>query len=76
MTYKRVIARNDLSGDGYDVPTFVEGSTIASVKSILRGDLRRLESDQWDERHLQEYAAKTGLTPGQVKVVLDAFFGS
>lgn len=42
----------------------------------LAGDLRRLEGDQRDARHLLERAQRTGLTPDQVKAVLDDFFES
>lgn len=47
----------------------------ASCHAMIAGDLRRLEADQRDERHLAHYADQTGLTPDQVKAVLDLFFG-
>lgn len=40
----------------------------------IRGDLRRLENDQRDERHLAEYARMAGITTEQVRAVLDALF--
>jgi hypothetical protein len=43
-------------------------------RNHLAGDLRRLETDQRDLRHLKQYADRTGLTEGQVKAVLDLFF--
>jgi hypothetical protein len=41
---------------------------------MLAGDLRRLEADSRDERHLAHYARLAGVTPEQAKAVLDAFF--
>lgn len=61
MSYGRVVNRNGLTG-GYDA-------------GLIQGDLRRLEDDQRDDRHLEEYAAAAGITPAQAKLVLDAFFG-
>ena len=66
MTYKRVISRNMLTG-GYN-------DNIDDGRAFLRGDLRRLEEDQRDERHLAEYAKRTGVSRRKVKAVLDALF--
>lgn len=46
----------------------------AEWKNYLAGDLRRLESDQRDDRHLATYAARAGITPEQARTVLDALF--
>ena len=62
MTYGRVINRNYLQGE------YEQGAT--------QGDLRRLETDQRDEYHLGLYALHVGITPEQVKQVLDLFFGA
>ena len=89
MTYKRLVSRNALSGD-YAQPTdsFGEcitpsfhhtcqcGTTRNHLIGLISGDLRRLESDQRDEAHLSAYARIAGITPEQVKAVLDAFFSS
>lgn len=70
MTYRRVVARNQLHGD-YST----DRSNIHEVAaSFVAGDLRRLETDQRDKRHLTEYAKRTGLSKPKVKAVLDAFF--
>lgn len=39
-------------------------------------DIERLERDQRDEDHLNRYAELAGITPDQVKKVLDLFFES
>lgn len=65
MTYSRVVRRNQLIGT-YDDP---------GPLSPIRGDLRRLEADQRDEAHLNDYAEAAGITPAQVRTVLDRFFG-
>jgi hypothetical protein len=44
------------------------------VTNHLAGDMRRLEADQRDDRHLAEYAKRAGITPEQARAVLDAFF--
>lgn len=87
MTYQRVIRRNGLDratwpnpdDDPYvrNVPPDDDRNTL-SMGGLwaLAGDLRRLEQDQRDEWHLARYAEKAGITPEQVKTVLDAFFDS
>lgn len=107
MTYRRVLARNRLSGDYSAVPHDQSNLSLEMWRSMQRanaaewvrrsdktrtdlkpgeamefptpdritaGDLRRLEQDQRDERHLAQYAQRTGLTPSQCLAVLDAFF--
>lgn len=90
MTWRRVMSRNDLWGyyEGRSAreeqpgslwePLPGAGEPVPVVDkvtaSIVRGDLRRLEHDQRDDRHLSEYARRTGLTPAQCRAVLDAFF--
>jgi hypothetical protein len=44
------------------------------VLNRIAGDIRRLEADQRDERHIAEYAKRASVTPEQAKAVLDAFF--
>ena len=67
MTYRRVVMRNGLLEGGY--------ANTPDQLSMLCGDLRRLEIDQRDELHLAYYAQRAGITPEQVKAVLDVFFG-
>ena len=74
MSYARVVGRNRLDGEGYTDPCPMSGETPESVRSMIRGDMRRLEQDVRDERHLQEFAEVAGITPEQVKKVLDHFF--
>lgn len=51
-----------------------EGFDLGRQMNMFRGDLRRLENDQRDERHLAEYAKRAGVTPEQARAVLDALF--
>lgn len=64
MSYSRVVRRNQLAGD-YE-PNAPLG--------LIRGDLRRLEKDQRDEKHLAVYAERARITIAQAKQVLDDFF--
>lgn len=70
MTYRRVVARNQLHGDY--MTDRKESYEVAA--NFVAGDLRRLEVDQRDEHHLVEYASRAGVTPEQARAVLDAFF--
>ena len=74
MTYKRVVERNRLTGDGYNHPGSAAGETPDSLRSILKGDMRRLEQDQRDEAHLKMYASHAGISTEQARTVLDLFF--
>lgn len=67
MDYQRVVHRNDLTG-------YYDASDVTQGKSMIRGDLRRLESDQRDALHLACYAEACGVTEAQAQAVLDAFF--
>lgn len=69
MTYTRVLQRNRLEGD-YENPGPPPGDL-----SYIRGDLRRLEQDTVDERHLAEYAEIAGCHPEQVRRLFESFFG-
>jgi hypothetical protein len=73
-----VVGRNQLNGPGYTHTDPKTGALAVSeaeaVRSMIRGDMRRLEEDVRDERHLQEFAEVAGITPEQVKKVLDHFF--
>lgn len=71
MSYTRVVNRNGLAGEGYTVTTNEE---CEPVKSNIRGDMRRLEHDTVDERHLSMYAIEADITVEQVKKVFDLFF--
>lgn len=85
MTYLRVIGRSSLWGGEFaDQPDTVHWTMYSGFQpprpeqplytQTLKGDLRRLEHDQRDERHLAEYAKRAGITPEQARAVLDAFF--
>ena len=71
MTYKRMVGRNrlmgDYSGSRPDDPT-------EALRAGIAGDLRRLEQDQRDARHLPEYALAAGITEDQANKVLTMFF--
>jgi hypothetical protein len=78
MTYARLVGRNGLNGEGYnhtDPKTGVHAvGSEEVVRSMVRGDMRRLEHDQRDEQHLKLYAEHAGITTEQAKLVLDLFF--
>ena len=78
MSYSRMVGRNDLNGVGYDHTTTGSVSQqeglVGQVKSMIRGDMRRLEQDERDPVRLQQYADAAGITVEQVKKVLDVFF--
>lgn len=46
----------------------------SAYKNMAAGDMRRLESDSRDERHLARFARAAGITPEQAEAVLDLFF--
>jgi len=71
MTYWRVLWRNGLTGE-YQHTANPAGTEDG--RGMIRGDLRRLEQDQRDDLHLRKYADRAGITPAQVKVVLDLLF--
>jgi hypothetical protein len=73
MTYARLIKRWSLEGDDSDYPP-AEENDKNWLRGNIAGDLRRLENDQCDAAHLKAYADHAGLTPEQVRCVLDAFF--
>jgi hypothetical protein len=60
MHYHRVINRNNLLG-GYE-------------RSLLAGDLRRLEHDTLDAAHLAGVGRESGATEDQVQIILRKFF--
>jgi hypothetical protein len=86
ITYSRVIGRNGLGGDYSKHPVYgaiskptwdpetTKEEAVAGYHALVAGDLRRLEKDQRDEAHLARYAKLAGVTPEQVKLILDAFF--
>ncbi|MDE3023627.1 MAG: hypothetical protein KGI54_17575 [Pseudomonadota bacterium] len=67
MTYDRVVSRNSLQGD-YDNPD----NNIP--ESLIRGDLRRFETDMRDDYHLSLFAHYAEITKEQAKLVLDLLF--
>ena len=69
MTYRRVVSRNALHGD-YDATK----ANAGDVRPMIAGDLRRLELDSRDPRHLESYAMRARCTKEQVKAILDYFF--
>ncbi len=66
MNYQRVINRNQMANGGYDPQDL--------PLSLIKGDLRRLETDQRDELHLKCYAEACNVTVEQAQSVLDRFF--
>jgi hypothetical protein len=84
MSYRRALNRNGLFGTyraaggargSYgEAPLDSEGAALATNPANAAGDLRRVELDQRDDRHLAAYAAYAGITPEQARRVLDAFF--
>lgn len=65
MSYRRMVHRNSLVG-GYD------GS--GGQLNQIGGDLRRLEQDQLDAKHISDYATLAGISEQQAETVLRAFF--
>ena len=63
MSYQRMLHRNYLLGD-YGI---TEHGNIA-------GDLRRMERDQRDERHVTRYATMVGITEVQVRRLMELLF--
>jgi hypothetical protein len=78
MSYARVVGRNQLGGPGYTHTDPVTGAYAVGpdevVRSMIRGDMRRLEQDSRDEQHLKMYAEHAGITVEQAKKLLDKFF--
>ena len=72
MTYTRLVNRNGLKGDYSGDPDQNYGP---GAKGGIRGDMRRLEQDSVDVRHLTEYAEAAGITTEQVRLVFARFFG-
>lgn len=73
MTYARVVRRNSLDG-GYGRDPGRTYTGVERVQATIAGDMRRMEANQRDDLHLCHYAIEAGITPEQVKIVLDAFF--
>lgn len=88
MSYRRAIYRGGLLGDyqsgahmpllwrydGADMRAVNLGAASVANLAMIAGDMRRVELDQRDERHLAAYATYAGITPSQAKLVLDALF--
>lgn len=85
MSYDRIVhRRHDLVGDycreigpEHDFchsPFQIPAEHRHALYSMIAGDLRRLERDARDPAHLAYFARQTGLTPEQVKLLLDVFF--
>jgi len=69
MTYPRVVMRNGLQGDYSD-----SGPGPQFSRTLLAGDMRRLEEDQRDARHIARYAEYAGVSKPKAAKVLEAFF--
>lgn len=81
MTYTRLVGRNGLMRDYTDAAPYrdetggvAQRDRVVDLRCTIGGDMRRLEQDSRDPRHLDAYARATGLAPEQVNAVLDAFF--
>jgi len=72
MTYKRVVERNTLDGDY--LPLDLDRAPEDGACGLIAGDLRRLETDQRDDKHIAAYAALSGVDVQRVKAILDLFF--
>jgi len=68
MSWQRMIHRNQLTGGYRDF------WPVHPRLALIAGDLRRIESDQRDARHLARFAAVAGITPEQARAVLDVLF--
>jgi hypothetical protein len=69
MTYPRVVLRNGLTGNYAE--SYGEQRTL---RTLIAGDMRRLEHDMRDQRHLRAFAEKAGISDHQAWLVLTAFF--
>ena len=65
MSYDRLLHRNSLLGD-YQPRN--------DNLSCIRGDLRRLEHDQQDDRHVAAYAKLAGVSKPKARRLLALFF--
>lgn len=81
MTWSRVTHRNSLAEGGYDTaPPWkgreaeTEDTRMGRYQASIRGDMRRLEADTLDERHLATYATHAGIEPEQARKVFELFF--
>lgn len=66
MDYQRALNRNGFGVGDYDPQ---------DPKGLLRGDLRRLEKDTQDARHIAMYVRVSGATEEQVRRIFRHFFG-
>lgn len=79
MTWCRLVRRNNLRGN-YTDPSpyhYTDQSTEARMERWRRNiacDMRRLERNSRDPRHLDGYARIADVTPDQVRAIFDAFF--
>lgn len=65
MEYLRALNRNGLAVGDYDPQ---------NPKGLLLGDLRRLERDTQNPRHIAEYVRVSGATEEQVRRIFRHFF--
>lgn len=70
MTYPRVVLRNGLNGSY----SGTYGDETAPWKSLIAGDLRRLERDARDDLNIAKFAKAAGISKPKARAVLDAFF--
>lgn len=69
MSYPRVVMRNGLSGNYRG-----SGDTEEKVRAMIAGDMRRLEQDVLDDRHIERYAAHVNISRRKARKILEAFF--
>jgi hypothetical protein len=61
--------------DPGDLDELVQGA-FNQARAMIAGDMRRLEADSVDERHLQVYADEANIVSQQAWKVLSKFFAS
>jgi hypothetical protein len=72
MSWRRLVNRNGLTGDYRDDDDDPTGAR--TPRRIIAGDMRRLEHDTMDDRHLRAYALLAGVDVAQVKAIFAVFF--
>ena len=74
MSYARMVGRNGLNGPSYQCRPGCEEDRVEAFKSMIRGDMRRMETDTRDEIRLRLAAERAGITVEQARKVMDYFF--
>jgi hypothetical protein len=70
MHWKRLVNRNGLDGD-YEVP---DNDKVKHARSMIAGDMRRVEHDMQDGVFTAMFAIYAGITEEQARKVIEAFF--